>query len=75
MVSVSLILAAFYLAARSIYEKIIVGSFLLISIIDIGHYWLWYKRNEIVISIEGTIVLCAAVLMFVKFRHGDEKTP
>lgn len=69
MVSISLILAAFYLAARSIREKIVVGSFLLISIIDIGHYWLWYKRNEIIISLEGFIVIIAAWLMMFKFKR------
>lgn len=68
LVSISLILAAFYLAARTIREKIVVGTFLLISIIDIGHYWLWYKRNEYIISVEGIIIIIAAWLMMFKYK-------
>lgn len=67
--SISLILLAFYLSVKSIREKIVVGSFLLISIIDIIHYWLFYKRNEYFIIAEFIIVIVAALLVGVKFKQ------
>jgi hypothetical protein len=66
LLSISLILLAFYLSVKSIREKIAVGSFLLISIIDIIHYWLFYKRNEYFIILEFLIIIGAALLMGIK---------
>jgi hypothetical protein len=69
MLNISLILLAFYLSVKSIREKIVVGSFLLISIIDIIHYWLFYKRNEYFIILEFIIVISSALLVGVKQKQ------
>jgi hypothetical protein len=69
LLSISLILLAFYLSVKSIREKIVVGSFLLISIIDIIHYWLFYKRNEYFIILEFIIVIVAALLVGLKYKQ------
>jgi hypothetical protein len=68
MLSVTLILAAFFVAVKSFREKVAVGAFLLISIIDIWHYWLWYKRNEYVLGFEFIIIIVAGLLMVLKRR-------
>lgn len=73
LVSVIFLLSAFYLHVQSTRMKIAVGSFLLISIIDIGHYWLWYKRNEYVVQFEFIILIVAAILMAFKFKRNAQK--
>ena|SRR5688572_26312919 len=67
LLSITLILAAFFVAVKSFYEKVVTGSFLLISIIDIGHYWLWYKRNEYVLWLEFFIIIGAGLVMLLKY--------
>jgi hypothetical protein len=69
LVSIALILAAFYVYATSIRMKIVAGSFLLISIIDIWHYWFWYKRNEYVVGLEFIIILTAGLLLMFKYKQ------
>jgi hypothetical protein len=69
MLSITLILAAFFVAVKSTYLKLLVGSFLLISIIDIGHYWLYYKRNDYVIWLESFILVGTGVVMLLKHRR------
>jgi hypothetical protein len=69
LVSVTLILAAFYVYVSSIRMKIAIGSFLLISLIDIAHYWMYYKRNGYVVQLEFLILIVAAILIGVKFKR------
>jgi hypothetical protein len=68
LVSITLILASFYVYVASTM-KIVVGSFLLISIIDIWHYWLWYKRNPYVLWVEFGILIVAGLLMMFKYKN------
>lgn len=68
MLSITLILAAFFVAVKTIREKIVAGSFLLISFIDIAHYWMFYKRSEYVLGLEFIIILIAAVLIGFKYK-------
>jgi len=68
IVSITLILAAFYVYVASTRMKIAVGSFLLISIIDIGHYWLWFKRNEHIVTLEFAILVVASLAMVFKWK-------
>jgi hypothetical protein len=69
LVSITLILAAFYVYVTSIRMKIVAGSFLLISIIDIWHYWFWYRRNEYVVGLEFIILIAAGVLLMFKYKQ------
>jgi lipopolysaccharide export LptBFGC system permease protein LptF len=72
LLSISLILLAFYFSVKSVREKIAVGAFLLISIIDIANYWLWYKRNEYIVQFEFIILIVAALLMGYKFKRNAQ---
>lgn len=69
MVSLTLVLAAFYIYVSSTRMKIAVGSFLLISLIDIAHYWMYFKRNGYVVHLEFLILIVAAILIGIKFKR------
>lgn len=43
-------------------------SFLIIQVIDLFHYIGWHRRSEIILVLEGTIMLYAALKIFLKNR-------
>lgn len=67
MLSFTLILLSFILLKNKSksYNQVLFAVFL-ISIIDIIHYWVCYKQNEWVVTLEGMIMFLAALLIFVR---------
>jgi hypothetical protein len=71
MLSTTFILLSFVLIQKKTtnYNITLLAVFL-ISIIDIIHYWLCYKQNEWVVTLEGLIMLLAALLILRKWNKG-----
>jgi uncharacterized membrane protein len=44
------------------------GAILVTHILDIVHYIGWHRRNELILALEGTIMLYAAFKIFLKNR-------
>lgn len=73
MVSITLVLISFLMFIWKIKRaRYLVGGLLVVSLIDIVHYWLWFSRNENIVLLEGVIMMVAALLTFKKY--GNEKT-
>lgn len=67
MLSFSLILLSFVLVQKkTINYQIALIAVLLISIVDIAHYWLCFKQNNSIVLIEGLIMLLAALLINIR---------
>lgn len=67
LLSITCILWAFYIFAKGTKQlRFITGTLLLISITDIIHYWLWYQQNEVVVYLQGLIMIAASLIIFVK---------
>lgn len=67
MLSVSLIILSLLLIRTKTknYQIALLAVFL-ISIIDIIHYWLFFKQNEWIVQLEGLIMLLAALLILIR---------
>lgn len=39
-----------------------------ISIVDIVNYWLWFRRNELALTLEGLIMIVFSAIIFIKSR-------
>ena len=67
MLSVSLIILSIVLIDRKTPSyRIALNAVFIISIIDIIHYWLCYKQSELIVLVEGLIMLLAASLILSK---------
>ena len=54
--------------------KILILANLLISVIDIVHYWLFFRRNIWFLSGEGTVIVVATVIItYNASTHKNEK--
>lgn len=67
MLSATLILLSLLLIRMKTknYQIALLAVFL-ISIIDIIHYWLYFKQNEWIVQLEGLIMLLAALLILIR---------
>lgn len=67
MLSVSMIILSFWIIDRKTPSyRIALNAVLIISIIDIIHYWLCFKQSELIVLVEGIIMLLAALLILFK---------
>lgn len=63
--SAILVLAAFLMMKRKTRSiRIALWALCLVSVEDIINYWLWFRRNEPVLTIEGLTMFMAAILIF-----------
>lgn len=75
MLSILCILGAFLLYVNStLYKdkdvKILIQTISIVWVLDIVHYVLWFKQNELVLLCESIIVIAGTVLML--YRNGKE---
>ena len=67
MLSFTFILLSFVLVNRKTPSYLIaLKAVLIISIIDIIHYWVCYKQSELIILMEGLIMFLAASLILIR---------
>jgi len=74
--SAFLVLAAFLVMTRKTYAiRITLWALSLVSLVDIVNYWLWFRRNEPALTLEGLIMLIAAITIITHAsKSGHEKT-
>jgi hypothetical protein len=65
MLCVTMILLAFLLAIRDRVLKIIVRGFLIVSLLDIVHYWLYYKHNEYFLLAESVVLFASIIVAYL----------
>lgn len=64
-ISALLVLVAFLVMTRKTKPiRISLWALIMVAIVDIVNYWLWFRRNETALTIEGLIMLSAAILIF-----------
>lgn len=64
MLSMSFIILSFILLkAKTIDYTICLITVFIISIIDIIHYWLWFKQEQQVVQFQGLLMVVAATLI------------
>lgn len=64
MLSISLIILSFILIkTKSVDYTISLVTVFLISIIDILHYWLWFKQEQQVVQFQGLLMALSAYLI------------
>lgn len=70
MISTTLILLSLVIIKQKTPSyRIALSGILWISIIDILHYWLCYKQNELIITMEGLImIITASLITFKKWK-------
>lgn len=72
-VSAALVLAAFLVMTRKTRAiRIVLYALLIVAMIDIVNYWLWFRRNEWALTVEGLVMFNAAILIFkpcIKIRQ------
>src|SRR6266540_1444621 len=67
MLSFSFILLSFILTRKKTTKfQIALLAVFLISLIDIVHYWVCFKQNEWILTLEGLIMLLAALLINIR---------
>lgn len=67
MLSFSFILLSFILLRKKTADySLALGATFLISIIDIAHYWLWYKQNEVIVTLESLIMILTSLLIIIR---------
>lgn len=63
--SAAMVLAAVLIMTRKTRPiRITLRALCLVSAVDIVNYWLWFRRNEVALTIEGAIMFIAAILIF-----------
>lgn len=63
--SSTLVIVAFLICKRKTKDiRIALRSLVGISIADIINYWLWFRRNEYALFIEGLIMFVGTILIF-----------
>ena len=53
--------------------NIVLWASFLVSIIDIANYWLWFRRNEFLIFLEGWVMLSSIIIIFVHESKSDNE--
>ena len=62
--SAVLVLLSFVICTRKTKSiRILVKALICVSLVDIVNYWLWFRRNENALILEGVIMLVATVLI------------
>lgn len=66
MVSVILFIFGVWLLCGRLGKMVyfLISALLILSIIDLVHYWLWFQRNEYVVFIEGLVMIGTPMLIF-----------
>jgi hypothetical protein len=60
-----LVLGAFLVMTRKTRAiRITLWCLTLVATVDIVNYWLWFRRSEMALNLEGLIMLTAAILIF-----------
>lgn len=67
MLSVSLILLSFILLKKKTYEYTVsLVTVFVISLVDILHYWLFFKQNELIMFIESLMMIAAPIFVIIR---------
>lgn len=67
MLSVSLILLSFILLKKKTYEYTLsLVTIFIISLIDILHYWLYFKQNEFIVLIESLMMIATSAFVIIR---------
>jgi len=73
MISTTLIILSLYIVKQKTPSyRIALSAILLVSIIDILHYWVCYKQNHLIITLEGLIMIIASSL--ITFRKWNKES-
>lgn len=67
MLSVSLIiLSILLLKTKTVSYQISITTVFIISLLDIVHYWLFYKQNEYVVILESLMMVGASIIVLTR---------
>lgn len=67
MLSVSLILLSFILLKKKNYEYTVsLVTVFIVSLIDILHYWLYFKQNEFIVFSESLMMIAASAFVIIR---------
>jgi len=72
-IAYALIFTATWLYINSHYRKdkdviTVFGAILVVQCIDLVHYVGWHRKSEVILIIEGVVIMWAAVKIFLKNR-------
>jgi len=67
MLSFSLILLSFILLKKKTYEyTVLLVTVFIVSLIDILHYWVYYKQSEFILLIESLMMIAASAFVTIR---------
>jgi hypothetical protein len=73
--AVFVLLAWMISTAKTYTLRILLLANLLISAIDIVHYWLFFRRSPVFLAAEGMVMVVATVIITINAsKHRNEKT-
>lgn len=63
------ILAMLVMKSRTRAIILLSWSLFFVAIVDIVNYWLWFRRNEIMLGVEGLIMVAFSTTIFIKLKR------
>ena len=61
------VLVAFTISkGKTMAMTILLRALMIMSVVDIVHYWLWFRRNEYVLTLEGLIMIASTAIIVKK---------